>query len=107
MKPEQIIGFNIKSKRREKGMKSETLGKQLNITKGRISQIENGDCKELTISRIIKIAEILDVGFFEIISDQSQVVNIQKSDAFFAAQDSITPELISALIYELAKRINK
>ncbi len=49
MTPAQIIGLNIKTKRTEKGMKIETLGKQLNLGKARMSQIENGDCKELTI----------------------------------------------------------
>ena len=110
MQPEQIIGLNIKKKREEKGIKIETLGKHLNITKGRMSQIENGDCKELTVNRIVKIAEILNVNFFEIAGNQPQTVNIQNSQnssGFYGTHYNVTPELISALIDELGKRMQK
>jgi transcriptional regulator with XRE-family HTH domain len=110
MNPEQVIGNNIKKKREEKAIKLETLGKQLNISKGRMSQIESDDCKELTISRIIKIAQILEVDFFEIAGNQTQSVTIsnsQNSSGFYGTHNNITPELITTLAEEIAKRITK
>lgn len=71
MNPEIIIGNYIKKKREEKGVKIVTLAKFLGVTKGRMSQIENGACKELTINRILKIADFLKVDFFEIVGNRS------------------------------------
>jgi hypothetical protein len=75
-----------------------------------MSQIENGDCKELTINRIIKISELLKVDFFEITGLQPQTVNIQNShnsSGFYGTHYNVTPELISGLVDELAKRMTK
>lgn len=110
MTPEKIIGNNIKRKREEKGIKIETLGKQLNISKGRMSQIENGNCKELTINRIIKIAELLEVDFFEITGIQKRFVtlqNTQNNNETQGVTNAVTPELITALVDEFAKRMRK
>ena len=109
MSPEEIIGYNIKRIRREKGIKIETLSKHLNITKGRLSQIENGNCKELSISRIIKISELLKVDFFEISSKEIQTIKTQNSqnNSLDECKYAIIPELVSAVMNEFVKRINK
>lgn len=109
MSPEEIIGYNIKRIRREKGMKIETLSKHLNITKGRMSQIENGNCKELTINRITKISELLKVDFFEITCFEPQNLKTIKNQHgnLFETEYPITPEFVSAVIDEFAKRISK
>ncbi len=62
------------------------------------------------ISRIVKIAEILNVDFFEIAGNQPQTVNIQNSQnssGFYGTHYNVTPELISALVDEFAKRMQK
>lgn len=104
MYPEQIIGNNIKRIRKERGIKIETLGKYLNITKGRMSQIENGNCKALTINRIKKISEFLKVDFFDLIYNEEQAL---KADNNRCEPDhSITPEFVSAVLVEFANRLN-
>ncbi|MDB5247580.1 MAG: Helix-turn-helix domain [Segetibacter sp.] len=72
----KTIGFNINKIRRDKGIKGETLGKELGITKAAVSNIENGlvDCK---ISVLHRIAAFLDTDlpvFFE----ESGSVNIKE-----------------------------
>jgi transcriptional regulator with XRE-family HTH domain len=63
MNPLKIIGGNIKKIREEKFIKQQTLAKQLGLTKGRISQIENGECAELSLQCLIKIAIYLETDF--------------------------------------------
>lgn len=65
---EQIIGDNIRIKREQKSIKLESLARHLGLSKARMSQIEHGECKELTISRIQKIADYLDINFLEIVN---------------------------------------
>jgi transcriptional regulator with XRE-family HTH domain len=110
MKPEIIIGKNIQKKREEKGIKIEALGKGIGVTKGRMSQIENGECKELTINRMQKIAEYLKVDFFDITGNQTQYVDIKDSEncsGFYGTHYNITPEFVKVFVTELAKQMNK
>lgn len=79
MNPNIIIGQNIKLFREQKGVKQEILAKHLGITKGRMSQIEKGDCVELSVKRINKIADILEVSFFEITSMTSENIHLEKN----------------------------
>lgn len=48
MEHAKIIGANIKSLRELNGVKQELLAKKLGVSKGRMSQIEHGDCHELS-----------------------------------------------------------
>lgn len=79
MEPAKIIGRNIQIKREQKGIKQEMLAKHIGITKSRLSQIENGECEELSLSRVNKIAAYLQVGFFEIMFPNPQNVHINNS----------------------------
>lgn len=110
MYPEKIIGNNIRKLREHKGVKIELLAKHLGLTKGRMSQIEHGECNELTISRIQKIAEYLDANYFEIAGHQPQYSDIGNSESysgFYGNHYNISPELIRALADELAARMQK
>ena len=98
MNPRKIIGNNIQNKRVSKGVKQEVLAKHLGITKGRLSQIENGECAELSVNRLEIIARYLDIDFFELIKPQA----VDKNDIAYDTAD-IIPTLIKALIDELAR----
>lgn len=63
----QIVGENIRIARRRVGMKGDTLAKALSITKSAVSQLENGSI-DIRVSTIFKIAEILNVTIFELLS---------------------------------------
>jgi transcriptional regulator with XRE-family HTH domain len=84
MNPTQVIGHNIKLLREIKSIKQEILAKDIGISKGRMSQIENGDCGELTINRITKIANFLKTDFFELTCSTSQNFHIKKSQTTVA-----------------------
>jgi transcriptional regulator with XRE-family HTH domain len=110
MKASEIIGKNIKLFREQKGMKQEVLAKQIGITKSRLSQIESGDCGELFLNRIEKIAAILDVSFFDLTGNNTQNFSISNSSnfgGFYSIYNTITPELIKALADELVTRMQK
>jgi len=108
MQPEKIIGSNIRMIREQKGLKLELLAKHLGVSKGRVSQIEGGDCRGLTIMRIDKIAEFLEVDFFEVISNKNRIPNKnQKGELrkYFESQNAISPELIKNVADELINYI--
>lgn len=108
MSIEKIIGNNIRQKREEKHIKLETLAKHLGLTKARMSQIEHGECRELTIARIQKIADYIGVNSLEIVSTQAQYVDITESEncsGFYGNHYNITPELIKSLADELVHRM--
>ena len=68
MEPSKIIGQNIMTCREISGIKQEMLAKHLGISKGRMSQIENGECRELTINRLQCIASYIGTDFFTLLS---------------------------------------
>lgn len=105
MNLEQIIGTNIRVKREEKSIKLESLAKHLGISKARMSQIEHGGCRELTIARIKKIAEYLDANFLEIVNLETGKENSNNLNSSTISSSNITPELIKSLADELAKRM--
>ncbi|MDR0792544.1 MAG: helix-turn-helix domain-containing protein [Chitinophagaceae bacterium] len=111
MKPTETIGKNIKFFREKKGIKQEVLAKQIGITKSRLSQIESGDCGELFLNRIEKIAGLLEVSFFDLTGNSTQNVHINNSSNFGGFYGStnynFSPELIKALADELVNRIQK
>lgn len=110
MKPAEIKGKNIKNVREQKGIKQEVLGKHIGVTKGRMSQIENGDCDELSIKKIDKIAAYLETDFFMITGSNPKNVHINNStncSGFDGTHYNISPDLIKALADELVNRMNK
>ena len=64
------IGKNIKQYRLLKGLKLETLAREIHISKATMSQIENG-LVEITISRLEKIAKALEVEYTTLIAVKS------------------------------------
>ena len=66
MNPAKVIGQNISYLRELKNIKQESLARHLGITKGRMSQIEFGDCQEITVNRLHKIANYIGVDFFDL-----------------------------------------
>lgn len=70
----QIVGENIRTARRRIGMKGETLAKTLCITKSAVSQLENGSV-DIRVSTIFKVAEILEVSIFELLSLQNKDIS--------------------------------
>ena len=61
------IGKSIRYYRLLKGIKLETLAKQIEVSKATMSQIENGQV-EITISRIEKIARALDIQYATLVT---------------------------------------
>lgn len=55
----KTIGNNISEVRKEKGIKGETLGKELGVTKAAVSNLENG-LVDFKISTLMQIANILN-----------------------------------------------
>lgn len=104
MNLEQIIGTKIRTNREGKNVKLESLARHLGISKARMSQIEHGECKELTLSRIQKIADYLGVNIFEILDAQLQK-DAENPVIFNGRQNNITPELIRSLADELVLRM--
>src|SRR5689334_3876216 len=98
MNPRKAIGYNIQNERESKGVKQETLAKHLGITKGRLSQIENGDCAELSIKRLETIANYLNIDFFELTKPKNIYSNNIDNKDF-----NLIPTLMKALIDELTK----
>ncbi|MFW2475339.1 MAG: helix-turn-helix domain-containing protein [Sediminibacterium sp.] len=70
----QIVGENIRTARRRIGMKGETLAKALSITKSAVSQLENGSI-DIRVSTIFKVAEVLEVSIFELLSLQNDNIS--------------------------------
>jgi transcriptional regulator with XRE-family HTH domain len=108
MLPEKIIGHKIKVIREQKGLKLELLAKHLGVSKGRVSQIENGQCCELTINRIAKIAQFLEVDFFEIISNKVHMFDATRENDFreyLNSQHAFSSEFIKKIVDELINRI--
>lgn len=80
-----LTGQNIKKYRELKLIKQESLAKHLGITKGRMSQIENGYCAELTLSRLQKIADYLNVNISDLLTNPV----VEKSPLIMVTQDQL------------------
>ncbi|MDR0792545.1 MAG: helix-turn-helix domain-containing protein [Chitinophagaceae bacterium] len=110
MRPTETLGKNIKFFREKKGIKQETLAKQIGITESRLSQIESGDCGELFLNRIEKIADLLEVSFLDLTGNSTLSVHINNSSNcgyFYSTNYNNSPELIKALADELLSRMQK
>lgn len=110
MSPAEVIGKNIKAIREQKGVKQEVLGKHIGVTKGRMSQIESGECDELSIKKIDKIAAYLETDFFLVTCSNLKNIHINNStnyNGFDETHSNISPDLVKALADELINRMNK
>ncbi len=102
-----IIGSNIRRARRNQMVKIETLAKHLGLTKGRLSQIENGQCKEVTLNRLVKIATFLNTDFFEILGKSPQEDTAGETRGFHETLNYFPQDLIGKLADQIAARISQ
>lgn len=63
---EQSMGIKIRDRRKSMGMNQEDLARKSNLSRARISAIENGKCRDILVSTLTTIASALDttVEFF-------------------------------------------
>ncbi len=74
------ISENIKKFRELKNITREKIASELNMSLSNYSKIERGEI-DLTISRIVEIAKILEVGVLQLMNfDSSQIFNISNND---------------------------
>jgi len=86
------IGKNIKAFREIKNLTQEYVATKLNMSTANYSNLENGKI-ELTLSRLIKIAEIMDVDFRKMLYFDEEGT----SDFFTQSNQAINTELINQL----------
>ena len=62
----QSMGHKIRDRRKSMKMSQEDLAKRSNLSRARISAIENGKCRDILVSTLTTIASALDttVEFF-------------------------------------------
>lgn len=103
------IGQNLKKIRESLGIKQDVLAKHLRCSKPAISMMESRQI-DFSISRLEKIAAILEVDFFQLLPSQNQVLNVngsQSSGSFYGTHNhNISPELIIAIVDEISKRMS-
>jgi transcriptional regulator with XRE-family HTH domain len=68
-----IIGARIRKLREDKGITQELLANSLEITQSNYGRLEKDD-KRLTVPKVIKIAEVLNVSISQIFNKQSNKV---------------------------------
>lgn len=96
----RIIGINIKRAREANGLKQDVLARGLKCSKPAISMMESGQI-DFSISRIEKIASILNVDTFSLFSASKQTININSN------RNHASPDLISEIITELCNRLSR
>ena len=57
---EQSMGQKIRERRKTMKMSQEDLAKKSNLSRARISAIENGKCRDILVSTLTTIASALD-----------------------------------------------
>lgn len=73
------LGLRIKARRKELGWNQETLAKKSGCTKSAVSQWETGDVKNLHMTRVMKVADALDVELRWLISGESPKLRLKAS----------------------------
>ena len=63
----EIMKTKLKELRKTNNLSMDKLGKEINMSSGEISDIENGKKKDPRISTLIKIADYFDVSLDELI----------------------------------------
>ena len=57
---EKTLGTKIRDRRKTMKMSQEELAKRSNLSRVRISAIENGKCRDILVSTLVTIASALD-----------------------------------------------
>ena len=55
----ELVGKRIKERRKELHMKQETLAERCNLSRARISALENNKCNDILLSTIATVADVL------------------------------------------------
>ncbi len=106
----KVIGNNIRMFRQMNDIKQEALAKQIGVTKSRLSQIENGQCAELTVNRLETIAEVLEINFFDLVGNKGNNQNINNCTIGtngYHVTNNAPSELINQIITELVTRLKQ
>ena len=64
---EEIMKTNLKELRKLNNLSMDKLGKEINMSSGEISDIENGKKKDPRISTLIRIADYFNISLDELI----------------------------------------
>lgn len=98
------IGSNLKTIREIKNLTQEYIATELGLSIRAYSKIETGESK-LTIDRLIKICEIIEVPFIKILQfDSKQLFSDQKENNHQVSNQHIN-SLYEIIIEEKDKRI--
>lgn len=72
------IGDNIKSIREERNISKSELARLINVSAAYITMIENGKKKNPSLELLNKIAETLDVSFYDLLGfDEDEIKNVE------------------------------
>ncbi|MCC6289165.1 MAG: helix-turn-helix transcriptional regulator [Chitinophagaceae bacterium] len=85
------IGKNIRQYRLQRGLKLETLAKEIAVSKATMSQIENGQA-EITVRRIEKIAKVLEVEYNLLVT--ARVINMKPDMQYTADNTAYTTDIV-------------
>jgi len=97
----KTIGQNINHIRKEKGVKGETLGKELGVTKAAVSNLENG-LVDFKISTLIHIANVLNADIstlLELNNENAKEIELSDCRAQVYKQIRIIDMLVSRIEY--------
>lgn len=100
------VGHKIKQFREEKGIKQETVARELDLTQKQYSLIESNQTK-LSVERLLQIAKIIKVPAEELISDNAFVQNNYNGKENKAAHNYYDKCNIDAELIETLKEENK
>ena len=101
-----MIGERIKKARERKGYSQEFIAEELKISQSAYSDLENNKTK-LNLSRLQRIAEILDTDIFELLSSGDPVTFNDNQKGGVANNAFIINQLSEQLIEQYEKRLKE
>jgi len=70
----QLVGYNLKKLREEKGLKQSALASQLSVSVQTLSAIENGK-KDIRLSQLQKIVSCLNVSIIDLLENGNNKIS--------------------------------
>ncbi|QQR97065.1 MAG: helix-turn-helix transcriptional regulator [Sphingobacteriales bacterium] len=92
--------LRIKKIREFRNFTQQYMADQLDISQNAYSKIENGTTK-ITIDRLEKIAQLLDVPLENVISHEKQVFNVENHAKFYAHIENLHEENKEILLQQI------
>ena len=102
----KIIGERIRNLRYSKGYTQDNMAAELDITAGAYAKIERGET-DPSATRLLKIAEILEVDVIIFFQDRSQPSKLQESVKEYGFATKADIENLTHLIKQLNRDIEK